>query len=429
MEEIQMQYGLQNGELIHIDHVESGEKCGCLCPACHGTLIARKGEVKRHHFAHKSEGNCSHAYETTLHLLGKKILSETKELWIPSVYLAFNYKEPFLIYQAMKIPVISVELEQRYHPIIPDVVVTSSMEQKLMVEIFVTHKVDEEKQKKMQEIGISTIEIDLSGYRDNAVTEEELRDILCGESHVKYWIFNRKDAQFRDRFSQKADLLLEENGRVPCVLKQYYGSKESPFVEEEACYECPYLWDDSVGILCGGRLRMKEKEHIFCSEADDVKRVKACQKEEEKLRWVLERKRKFQEDKVKNWHKNLDKGICPDCGESLRFRRRRVDGHKFISCSSWIDEFNGCQFTLDVDSEEAQESDFVKQHEAWSEKSKLGKAERKCGWCGKNLVHRVPKNGNRPFLGCCAFPYCKFVAFYTREELEELKNQKNEAKE
>lgn len=428
MEEIQLLYGLKDGELFHIDQVESGEKCGCCCPACSGTLIARKGEQKRHHFAHKAEGNCHHACETTLHLLAKKLLSEAKTFTIPKVLLQFPCQEPLEISGAMEIPVVAVELEQRYHPIIPDVVVTTTGNQKLMIEIFVTHAVDEEKLEKIKRIGISVTEIDLSAYRESAITEKSLKNILLKESEEKYWIFNRREAEYRQKFMEKSDFLFVVDGEVDCALKKYFGSKENTMVKVSHCEECPYCWDDTEGILCSARLRMTELEHIFCSEDEDFARLRDCEREEAKVRAELEQKRKFQEEKISKWHKNLNEGICPECGESLRFRRRKVDGHKFIACSGWIDEYEGCQFTLDVDSEVAQNCDFVKNHEIWSERSKQGKAERKCGWCGRPLVHREPKpnskNWFRPFMSCSGFPRCKFTAYYTREELQALQEEK-----
>ncbi len=430
MEEIQLLYGLKNGELTHIDQVESGEKCGCICPACQGTLIARKGEKKRHHFAHKTEENCSHGYETVLHLLAKEILSKASTLSIPPVVLNFPLKESLVLHNSIEIPVVSVELEQKYHPIIPDVVVTSSKNQKLMVEIFVTHKIDEEKQQKIENIGISTIEIDLSAYKESAMTEEILQKILLGESEEKYWIFNKLVAEHRRIFLGKSQWLQEENSEVSCILKQYQGSTESPFVDTDTCYDCPYSWDDSQGILCSGSLRMSKLEQMFSTPKQDMERVRACEKAEADARAKVERERKFQEEKVQIWHKNLNKGICPECGESLRFRRRKSDGHKFLACTSWIDEYEGCQFTLSLDDEDAQATDFVKNHEAWSEKSKIGKAERKCGWCGKDLVHREPKPDSkrwfRPFLSCSGYPYCKFKTYYTSEELRELEEAKED---
>lgn len=62
-----------NGNLVHIDNVANGKKCGCFCPACQEPLVAKNGGKKKiHHFAHFSDINCEFAYETMLHLLAKE---------------------------------------------------------------------------------------------------------------------------------------------------------------------------------------------------------------------------------------------------------------------------------------------------------------------------------------------------------------------
>jgi hypothetical protein len=43
------------GELIHIENAPRGKAPDLHCPYCHGLLIARKGHIKAHHFAHAGE--------------------------------------------------------------------------------------------------------------------------------------------------------------------------------------------------------------------------------------------------------------------------------------------------------------------------------------------------------------------------------------
>ena len=51
-------YALKDGCLVSIEDVESGIACGCKCPACNENLVAKKGKIKIHHFAHSSTTNC-----------------------------------------------------------------------------------------------------------------------------------------------------------------------------------------------------------------------------------------------------------------------------------------------------------------------------------------------------------------------------------
>lgn len=65
------------GKLVNIDEVENGSACQCFCPACHEPLIAKNnGEIREHHFAHKSGTECEHAYESMLHLYAKEAIQQ-----------------------------------------------------------------------------------------------------------------------------------------------------------------------------------------------------------------------------------------------------------------------------------------------------------------------------------------------------------------
>ena len=65
-----------DGRLVHVNDVQNGLDCGCLCPACKSPLIARQGKRLIWHFAHVSEVDCDSAGETALHLAAKQTLKD-----------------------------------------------------------------------------------------------------------------------------------------------------------------------------------------------------------------------------------------------------------------------------------------------------------------------------------------------------------------
>lgn len=77
---LKIPYAIRAGQLVHISEVENGLQPDCVCPACASPLVARKGSLKVHHFAHAAESNCQP--ETVMHLLGKKLLAEKVEATI-----------------------------------------------------------------------------------------------------------------------------------------------------------------------------------------------------------------------------------------------------------------------------------------------------------------------------------------------------------
>ena len=198
-------YALKDGNIVSIADVPSGKKCGCVCPACGDELIARKGEKRMHHFAHRSNEDCEYGYESSLHLAAKDILSRSEKMVIPPVYVEFpqSGKPKELISKERKIPIDDVELEKRFDDIIPDIVVDSGDEH-FFIEIYVTHPIDDEKLKKLKEKNISTIEIDLSKIKRD-ISVEELSDILLKSSDRKSWKYNAVSEKWYQRFEKACD--------------------------------------------------------------------------------------------------------------------------------------------------------------------------------------------------------------------------------
>lgn len=48
-----------HGETVNIEDVPSGKKCNCICLVCKTKLVAKKGNKKRHYFAHLKKSDCT----------------------------------------------------------------------------------------------------------------------------------------------------------------------------------------------------------------------------------------------------------------------------------------------------------------------------------------------------------------------------------
>ena len=182
-------YAIKDNKLVCIEDVEKGLSCDCVCPACKGKLIARKGNKNSHHFAHYSV-DCGKGYETALHMLAKEILSESDEMILPSVSISTDsYRPNIKLYPETRIKIEYVELEKKTDDIIPDIIL-HFCERQLIIEISVTHKVDNVKLEKIKNLGISTLEIYLSKY-DKTISKSELKHILINSNENKSWLYNR----------------------------------------------------------------------------------------------------------------------------------------------------------------------------------------------------------------------------------------------
>lgn len=55
-----------DGNFRDVADVGRGLRCGCFCADCKGPLVAKKGEIRAHHFAHHDRRDCRHALEASL---------------------------------------------------------------------------------------------------------------------------------------------------------------------------------------------------------------------------------------------------------------------------------------------------------------------------------------------------------------------------
>lgn len=148
-------YGIRNGTLVTIDEVEKGLNCHCICPACKTPLIAKKGKLNQHHFAHSNSLDCGFGAESVFHLECKKAIERNSKLILPPLYFPDT---EFEIHPSREIRIDKVELEKPFHGIIPDIVV-HTFGKKLYIEIAVTHYISPEKLAKVKSLNIPMIEI------------------------------------------------------------------------------------------------------------------------------------------------------------------------------------------------------------------------------------------------------------------------------
>lgn len=323
-------YALKNGLAVSIDDVKSGLQCGCTCPACGEALVAKKGDVRMHHFAHKAGQECAYGYESSLHLAAKEILSKATSITLPAVYLSFpnSGKDRELLCPAKTIPIDSVDLERRFHDVVPDIVIHAGGKE-LFVEIYVTHAIDTAKLAKLKQMRISTIEIDLS-KREKSLTYQELGDILLGDSEEKSWKYNALADHWLQRFYRAADrraivshgLALHINN-CPLRMRTWRGKPYANYIDD--CFYCAYCIssEHQGSILCSGKSLIAKVKDFSIPEKQ---RIIKCEQEIE--------------NRVSS---ALSAGCCPRCGGKLVQRSSQYG--VFLGCSNYPD----CRFTASID--------------------------------------------------------------------------------
>ncbi|WP_431025637.1 competence protein CoiA family protein [Halomonas sp. H5] len=163
-----------------------GLRCGCVCAYCHAPLVARLGDKRCWHFAHApGSEECGYGAETGLHLAAKQLIKEEGVITHPAHTITCTLHDlegkPRSLSRtvAEAIPradATDIRQEVALPGIVADVQLMDA-QGPLLVEVAVSHKVDDEKRQKLGALGWRCIEIDLSRVSDRS-TPAELRKAL-----------------------------------------------------------------------------------------------------------------------------------------------------------------------------------------------------------------------------------------------------------
>lgn len=210
-------FGQRNGMVTCIDEVESGLACGCSCIACGGQLVAKKGEVYKHHFAHHSQakGSCN---ESIVHKVSKDIILKHKKVGLPSVSLKHIEEDVYgeKIMEVFEQPrstisLSSVELEKFNGTYTPDVLCQSESGECFGVEIVVTNDVSEEKLEKIKSLRHDVLRIYMSDYSCMHSYETLAQAVLYDAP--RDWVFSEKHVQISEELKQKVHARVEKRNK------------------------------------------------------------------------------------------------------------------------------------------------------------------------------------------------------------------------
>ncbi len=245
----------KNNELVHISDVPRGLACNCTCPACHERLLARKGSKNEHSFAHLSGKACEAAFETTLHLLAKKIIREEPKILLPPL---FNKKSTTMqreyfekIDSSLKEPVLikadSADIEKKIGDFIPDILLLYNTTP-LIVEICVTHPVDDIKLEKIKKTGINAVEFDLRDI-DRYLDKEGMKEILASGEYC-YWIYNKTKEEEIKKYNDWLENKKKEQEAELKHTEVYTGIKtETQNIFDPICQKYPKFWSEQSSTI------------------------------------------------------------------------------------------------------------------------------------------------------------------------------------
>lgn len=230
-----------DGRRVHIDDTVSGLACACICPGCGRQMVARKGKINTHSFAHHREEDgidCRSAGETALHKFAKEVLAQSLQLRLPPVTVR-DENGPLLVSKEMVLNFDTAILEKRDGEVIPDVICILQG-RRLHVEFKVTHPCGEDKIEKLIAMDVGSIEIDLSEYR--YVPLRNLKRIILHKAKRR-WLHTRMYEKGIKQLEKRASLIEAEQVKTAeklaalCVsLPKSMNTEVGPFEQKAATY-------------------------------------------------------------------------------------------------------------------------------------------------------------------------------------------------
>lgn len=167
-----------SAKVIHIDNAQNGLNCNCVCSKCGKLLEAVQGKKKEWHFRHHESTDCVGSEETLLHKFAKQIILENRSIAKSSADL-IEYKNPLV--------------ESIVGDFKADVIVFSN-DERVIIEIKVTHANSRSKEDYYRASEQKSIEIDLSDLIGKDYSYSYLKDMVLHKAKRRI-IFWEKEKQ------------------------------------------------------------------------------------------------------------------------------------------------------------------------------------------------------------------------------------------
>lgn len=203
--EVLIPYALHtpSGRLIHVSEAENGLDCACICTACKSRVVARQGDVNVWHFAHATNHECVNAQETALHLAAKQLLAELGQIGLPPLY-GRHQGISELAEPERSVPLTDISLEHRgFAGIVPDVYAVAP-DGPLIIEIHVSHAVDEIKAERIAQHGVAAIEISLDRAPDSWRDPVRFRAEVLARA-TRSWLFHPRQAALNQALAERLE--------------------------------------------------------------------------------------------------------------------------------------------------------------------------------------------------------------------------------
>lgn len=197
---LRVPFGLRDGRLVDPAQIEeTGLACDCLCPGCDTPLVLRQGQ-KRRHFAHYRATGTTHCGESAIHAAAVQVLLDSNALQVPEMFVNASVPTKAGPRHA-KFRDLGPARMVRFDSTVKEKVFAGANgetlradvagyrgERVMIVEICLTHAVDEAKLALLRQLGLPALEVDVGDLEMDASMEAVQSRVLNG-TIGKRWLY------------------------------------------------------------------------------------------------------------------------------------------------------------------------------------------------------------------------------------------------
>ncbi len=199
--------GERDGQMFRAYEVENGLRCGCLCPACRGALVAaNQGEKRFPYFRHAELEGCSNGRAEGVRRAAVQLIAQRNHLLLPALsdrVAVFSQSGRCLV----------KDFEIKSSRVVPDQVERFVdlgdlraharlllQGRQLVVRIKCSSREEHERKRRLREMDLSSIEIDLHRLTDADINDQAIFErAVLDDPQNRVWIRSLRGELLKER--------------------------------------------------------------------------------------------------------------------------------------------------------------------------------------------------------------------------------------
>jgi hypothetical protein len=287
-----------SGQLVEVGSVKRGNACGCICPSCKTPLVARHGDEKEWHFAHRSQKvhnetqkECEYSFAVSIRLMIRQLSNNGLKFRTPRfersmpVFSEYSYESAdfgYLVTEESLLILEEVQVGVQFCGVTVDVL---GLVKNVPFVVFVTYKERrlpfELKNPSMTKCGVVELNVNvvprLFKQEKKGQYKEVLRKYIEEGADGKTWAYHPREQRLREAAIGKRQSWLQQQkteAKAPPNRRHLRESGEpmvfSPAIEDKKpsersigkyeCVICKRTWEGT------SRICKKCNTHLYTTE-------------------------------------------------------------------------------------------------------------------------------------------------------------------